>query len=204
MDTEINKQLLNQFKEPFDLENSLMVATEMGVDKELKFKNPIEMFVMLNFTFDYIALDINGVFTFCKPIAVFNQYLGNANASSKKSVTVKCFKGSETYPIPTGRGQLIDLCEKKLLMDVKNHFNYGYNEILQAVEIDKTIELPSAGSFAIFQTKIIYGYRFRKNGVDQFEHACVFRDDVSLVPIDHIQYEPVTYHQYTPYLTQRY
>ncbi|EGG18137.1 hypothetical protein DFA_06804 [Cavenderia fasciculata] len=200
MDTEINKQPLNQFKEPFNLENSLMVASETEVDKELKFKIPIDMFIMLKYHFGPVSSSAEGGLTFCKPIGVLNKYLGNVITSSKKPVTVKCFKGSETDQIRTSRGQLIDLCEGRPEM-VQNHFNYGFNEIQQAVEIDKTIELPSAGSFAIFQTKIIYGFLLKRDGVDdRFDHACVFRDDVYLVPFDHILYEPVTAHQYIAYL----
>ncbi|EGG22165.1 hypothetical protein DFA_04283 [Cavenderia fasciculata] len=134
-----------------------------------------------------------------KPIAVFNVYLGTQIAASPKTVEVKCFKGSCSHHLE--KDEFLKACED--VYEVKNNFDYDYDLIPPTFEIKKTIDLPSAGTFAIFQTAIIYGFRWRDPQTSDWRYLleAVYANDVFAVPMDHVQYDTVPYNPlYTYFL----
>ncbi|EGG15849.1 hypothetical protein DFA_09518 [Cavenderia fasciculata] len=98
--------------DPFDLENSQMVSTELGIDQLLKIKNPLDQFVMINAKFgDPLSVPVYPNHTFnIKPIAVYNRYidyvtLGQPETSYPTSYFKGFFPGSE-FP-----SELVEKCD---------------------------------------------------------------------------------------------
>ncbi|EGG18129.1 hypothetical protein DFA_06796 [Cavenderia fasciculata] len=155
--------------EPFDLANSQIVSTELGVDQVIKGKNPIDQLVML-FELSKTEIEPNK-YVYGKPIAIANRYLGRTTTSAPKSLLVKSWKGSALKE--TG-GIVITVL------------------VISTWQVKlRTIDLPNAGTYNIFQTIMVYGYRAEDENKWDYDFDCVYRDDVFAVPADQVVYETV-------------
>ncbi|EGG22026.1 hypothetical protein DFA_01915 [Cavenderia fasciculata] len=177
--------------EPFDLDNSQMVSTEMGIAQLLKIKNPIDQFVMINAKFDDCLVtdpDYEGSEFNYKPIAVYNRYIGYEILDEPETYPVTYFKG--WVPGNSFIGRLIDIC------DSKNQVTklYEGGDPFPSNEPAQTSINLGVGPSMIFQTIIIYGKKVTHiEGVifPYFLDLQIFRGEVFSVPASHVHHEPV-------------
>ncbi|EGG14715.1 hypothetical protein DFA_10974 [Cavenderia fasciculata] len=194
-DHKSNRPLL----EPFDLENTTVVSSELGVDNALKVISPIDQFVMIDSRFVSCPLNHPDGTIHMKPIAVLNHYIDNVTLQSPGQHTVTHFKGY--YPgYSWSDAQDFQRCDDA--NQVKNKFNYG-GVIPEKTPVRKTINL-NAGTYFIFQSLIVYGIRLvYRNGQTSYLECHIYRNDVFPVQAPNVRYEVVPHLAGREYLLNR-
>ncbi|EGG16579.1 hypothetical protein DFA_09126 [Cavenderia fasciculata] len=122
-----------------------------------------------------------------KPIAIFNKYLEYVKTDKPTKHTVNYSKGN--WPHARWDPYFFLRCEEAY--PVKHHFVYDKYFIPEETVVHTTVDL-GVGTFAIFQTVMIYGLRVIRNGKDQsFYQIPLFRNDVFATSTKNVAYEPV-------------
>ncbi|EGG14573.1 hypothetical protein DFA_12350 [Cavenderia fasciculata] len=185
--------------DPFDLENSQMVSSEVGIDQLLKLKeDAIDQFVMINASLDLVhdTSFYDGVISI-KPVAIYNKYLGYETVLEPTKHTVTYYKGY----IPKGHWVSSIIHASDNVNQVTNKFKYNGEEIPNETQVQKIVDLKEAGTYMFFQTLIKYGVRQVIDGtLSGFIVVTVYRDDVFATPIDKVKYEPPNYYECLNYL----
>ncbi|EGG22027.1 hypothetical protein DFA_01916 [Cavenderia fasciculata] len=175
--------------DPFDLENSKMVSTVLGVDQLLKIKNPIEQFVMIDAKLDDVIVTDPGYPNTdfkIKPIAVYNRYIEYVTLDEPETYPVTYLKG--WIPSNSFIGRFIDICDSKNQVTKLYH---GGDPFPSNEPVQTTIKL-GVGTSIIFQTNIIYGMRVNyPGGIFSYDELQLFRGEVFSVPASQVHFEPV-------------
>ncbi|EGG16149.1 hypothetical protein DFA_09174 [Cavenderia fasciculata] len=190
----------NQTNQKFDIENSLVVSSDYGVDLNLKSKNPIDQMVITSTNFEVTYVE-GGFNVKIKPIGVYNRFVQNVNSTSNQTISVTYKTGfAPGYRIEPGP---IARCES--LHFIKHKFPGYATNIPDETSVSKGVTV-GVGQYTINQTLLVYGLvktPVSGGGAPTYSIVSLYRDDLHPTYQSSIIDDPCTDDEVKTYLLGR-